>query len=196
MPDSGTPQPPFTAAGAPSSLRNWIIVGAVILAALIYLAYSRRQMAPPSGGVGLLMSAPSVRGMAAPDWTLRDIQGHRVDLAQFKGHPIVLDFWATWCPPCRMEIPLWQQLQSQYRSQGLVIIGVSEDAGPGDVANFLKTTPLDYRVVMADSSLDGSWGVPEGLPITFFIGKDGKIRSRAVGLEAQSELTRRVQQIL
>lgn len=181
---------------------NWVIVGLVIVGGLLYLAKSRRDQAQSAIANGtmpshapLLVSA-SVHGAAAPNWTLPGIDGKPVSFSQFKGHPVVIDFWASWCGPCKEEIPFWKQLQDKYRSQGLVIIGVSEDDSTADVKNFLKTTPLNYPVVMDQQRLESSYGMPEGLPTTFFIDRNGKISARVLGLEAQPELEHRVQQIL
>ena len=188
---------------ARSRALNWIIIGVVVIGALLYLAKSRRDQAQRSGaavamtaGNSLLLVAPEISGRAAPDWTLPDVDGQPVDFAQFKGHPVVIDFWASWCGPCKDEIPWWNQLQAKYKGQGLIIIGVSEDDTVDDVKNFLKTDPLDYTVVMDQQRLQSSYGMPEGLPTTFFIDRNGKIVSRVLGLEAQPELEHRVQQIL
>lgn len=187
---------------ARSRAMNWIIVGVVVVGALLYLAKTRRDQAQSSGSASAvarnapLLVAPNIAGRPAPNWTLPDVNGKPVDFSQFKGHPVVIDFWASWCGPCKDEIPWWNQLQAKYKDKGLIIIGVSEDDSVNDVKNFLKTTPLDYTVVMDQQRLESTYGMPEGLPTTFFIDRNGKVSARVLGLEAQPELEHRVQEIL
>lgn len=188
---------------ARSRAMNWIIVGVVVVGALLYLAKTRRDQAQRSGMANAavavnapLLVAPDIAGRPAPDWTLPDVNGQPVDFSQFKGHPVVIDFWASWCGPCKDEIPWWNQLQAKYKDKGLIIIGVSEDDSVNDVKSFLKTTPLDYTVVMDQQRLESSYGMPEGLPTTFFIDRNGKVSARVLGMEAQPELEHRVEKIL
>lgn len=206
---SPTPPPPPDARGPnpppPSQRRrqvqNWIVIGAVLIGGLIYLAHTRRQAeqnAAASGapiGDGLLEGANFV-GRRAPDWTLPAPDGKPVSLAQFAGHPIVLDFWATWCGPCQVELPWWKQLQEEYRAQGLVIIGVSEDASVKDVQGYLKTHAMNYPVVVDLGHLEASYGDPLGLPTTLFIRRDGTISARIEGLEDQPVLESHVKEIV
>lgn len=194
------PKPP-----APrSAALNWIIIGLVIIGGLVYLAYSRKNAAPPAtdavnGAAGeAILQAASVRGRTAPNWTLQDVNGKPVSLSQFAGHPVVLDFWATWCGPCQIEMPWWQALQKQYASQGLVVIGISEDQSLADVQKFLTKTPINYQIVWdsGKSDLSAGYGTPFGLPTTLFINRDGKITQRVTGLESKPELDKAIREIL
>lgn len=181
-----------------SAALNWIITGVVLIGGLVYLAYSRRNTVPASANStsSAILETASVVGRTAPGWTLEDVNGKPVSLSQFKGHPVVMDFWATWCGPCQIELPWWKELQDQYRSQGLIIVGVSEDAKLSDVTSYLAKNPLNYKIVWDNAQLGPSYGSPFGLPTTLFINRDGKITQRVEGLEGKPELDKAIQAIL
>jgi len=112
----------------------------------------------------------------APNWQLRDINGEPISLADFKGKVVILDFWATWCPPCRKEIPGLVTLQRKYQDKGLVIIGVSLDQqGPSVVKPFMRELGMNYRVVMGDEKIVSDYGGIEAIPTTFIIDRQGKV---------------------
>ena len=122
-------------------------------------------------------------GDMAPDFTLPDLVagGSDFTLSDLRGKTVYLDFWASWCAPCLKSLPLYNQLYSKYRDQGLEIIGVNIDTSPEDGLDFLLDTPLDFKT---PSDVDGK--VPEayaivGMPTSFLIGADGTIKLVHVG---------------
>jgi peroxiredoxin len=118
----------------------------------------------------------------APDFTLTDLSGQPVTLSEHRGKVVLLDFWATWCPPCRKEIPHFVELYDQYRDQGLEIIGISLDqAGVETVQKFAEEYQINYPVVMGHAEVAGSYGGIRGIPTTFAISREGKIVETYVG---------------
>jgi thiol-disulfide isomerase/thioredoxin len=134
---------------------------------------------------------------AAPGWSLKDVDGKPVDLSEFKGKVVILDFWATWCPPCRTEIPGYIALQKKYAADGLVVIGVSVDTdGPAAVKKFAKDLGINYMIVMADDDIQNAYGPILGYPTTFIIDRNGMIRDKKLGRMPAADFEKRVLAVL
>lgn len=130
---------------------------------------------------------------AAPAWAAKDLTGAEVKSDQFKGKVVVVDFWATWCPPCRAEIPGYVELMKKYGKDGLVIVGVSMDeAGPAVVKAFSDKFGVNYPMVMGDDKVLAAFGGIEALPTTFLIDRNGQIRDRKVGAEATEDYEKKI----
>ena len=133
--------------------------------------------------------APAVRAQTkgdenhpvAPTFSLTDITGKPLKLSDYQGKVVVLDFWATWCGPCRIEIPGFIELQKRYAAQGFTMIGISMDDSPGPVVDFYKELQMNYPVAVGNDRLGELYGGMEGLPTTFLIGRDGRIYAKHVG---------------
>jgi thiol-disulfide isomerase/thioredoxin len=118
----------------------------------------------------------------APPFLLQDLNGNVVSTAQWQGKVVILNFWATWCPPCREEIPILVDLAKKYKD-GLLIVGVSVDDGsPDDVLEFAKAFHMNYPVVMWSHELVSEYGGVPALPTTFLINKDGRVVQKHEGL--------------
>jgi peroxiredoxin len=148
-----------------------------------------------------------LNGQQAPNFILQDLQGQNISLASFKGHPLVVDFWATWCGPCKLEIPWLEDLQKQYAGQGLQIIGISaDDLDKGDpaklftekheISDFATKMHINYPVLLDANSIADSWGGVDALPTTFFIDRNGKIVASTVGLPARDEIVSDIQKAM
>lgn len=120
-------------------------------------------------------------GALAPDFSLPTLTGGKLELSTYRGKVVLLDFWATWCDPCREEIPRFVDLQNKYGSQGLQIIGVSMDDDPAPVRDFYQHFKMNYPVVMGNAKVGEAYGGVLGLPIAFLIGRDGRIYSKHIG---------------
>jgi cytochrome c biogenesis protein CcmG/thiol:disulfide interchange protein DsbE len=133
--------------------------------------------------LGLALLGPQLRAEPAPDWKLQDLDGKTVKLSDYKGKVVILDFWATWCPPCRAEIPHFIELQKQYGAQGLVIIGMSLDEGGAKVvSDFAKAKEINYPVVIGTQDIATAYGGIEAIPTTFIIDAKGNIVNKYIGL--------------
>ncbi|MDZ4815938.1 MAG: TlpA disulfide reductase family protein [Verrucomicrobiota bacterium] len=141
--------------------------------------------------------AKDMKNQMAPAWELKDIDGKTVKLSDFKGKVILLDFWATWCPPCREEIPGFINLQKKYGDKGVVIIGVSVDeGGPDVVKKFAQKLGVNYPMLMASPELPDQYGGIEGIPTTFIIDKTGKIVDIHVGMTPEAEFEKIIKGLL
>ena len=118
----------------------------------------------------------------APAWVLQDVNGKTVKSSDFAGKVVILDFWATWCPPCRAEIPGFIDLQKKYGDKGVAVIGVSLDQeGPSVVEPFMKKLGMNYPVVMGDDQIVQDFSGIEGIPTTFIIDRSGNVVGKHVG---------------
>lgn len=141
--------------------------------------------------------AGNLQADPAPPWALQDLRGKTVNLSDFRGKVVVLDFWATWCPPCREEIPHFVDLQKQYGGQGLAVVGVSlDDVGPDAVADFVKKNNVNYTIVMGNGDVTERYGHIQGIPTTFVIDRDGNIVSKHAGFTEASVIEGDVKKLL
>lgn len=143
------------------------------------------------------MSHPRSQQSVAPDFQLEALDGTTVRLSDYRGKAILLNFWASWCPPCREEIPWFVDFQNKYASQGLQVVGISVDnTDPKEVAEFIRQRGVNYPVLVADNKVVEAYGGVEGLPTTFFIGRDGHITRLVEGLVGHDEAERNIKQAL
>jgi len=125
---------------------------------------------------------PQVNYPQAPNFELVDANGKKIRLSDFKGKVVILDFWATWCAPCRMEIPGYVDLYKKYNDRGLEIIGISLDRdGWTPVRPFMKQYNINYPIVIGDMDIVQAYGGIQSIPTTFIINRNGEVVERKIG---------------
>ena len=118
----------------------------------------------------------------APQFTVKGLDGRNLKLSDFKGKAVVLDFWATWCGPCRASMPHLSHLQDRYSRQGLVVLGLSvDDADAQTVRRYADRLGVKFRLAMADERVLDLYGPIRSIPTTFFINRRGEVTRRVVG---------------
>ena len=130
-----------------------------------------------------------VHNVPAPDFELPTLDGRKVKLSDFRGQAVLLNFWATWCPPCKIEMPWLENMQKQYARDGLVVLGVAmDDTESAKIAQFAHEAGVNYPVLLGTDQVSDDYGDVHSLPTTFYIDRKGTIVAKAVGLLGPKEI--------
>lgn len=133
----------------------------------------------------------------APEFSLKDSDGKNLSLADYKGKVVLLNFWATWCGPCRVEIPWFVEFEQKYKDHGFAVIGVSmDDDGWKAVKPYIAEKHMNYRIVVGDDAVGSLYGGVDNLPTTFLIDREGNIAATHVGLVSKNDYQNEILQLL
>ena len=178
-----TPPPSGGAGRNPLAL----VVVAVVVAGMLYLGLHMAKRPRPH----------LTQATLAPDFTLESLDGKSMRLSDLRGKAVLLNFWATWCTPCKIEMPWFVEMQRQYGAQGLQIVGVAmDDASKEDIAKFAKDMGVNYPILIGKEAVGDEYGGVPALPETFFIGRDGKIVDKILGLRGKGDIVEDIKKAL
>ena len=178
-------------------MKRTFLVLLAILTGVTLMIVAARHLQPTAsaknaGGIGAL------KGATAPDFTLKTIDGKTLKLSDLRGKAVLLNFWATWCAPCRIETPWIVDIQKQYGGQGLQVVAVSMDdeSDADSVKKFAEEMHMTYPILRGTEDVGNEYGGVEFLPTIFFVGRDGKVTGRILGLRGREDIEDNVKKAL
>jgi peroxiredoxin len=197
-----TPAPDAALPPKRPSPARWIVaaaagVGIALFAIPFLLGGARREAAPVTGSERASVCTAK-QAPANLNFTVKDMHGADVKLADYKGKVVLLNYWATWCGPCKVEIPDLVALQDKYRDRGFVVLGVSQDDDPETLRSFAASFKMNYPVLVGRDKpeLLDAQGPLWGLPTSYLIGRDGTICTRHLGPATKEQFAREIEALL
>lgn len=170
----------------------------VVVAGLLFVgkSASKRGAMASTGGH---LSVGNYKGSVAPDFELKVLgqPDKSMKLSELRGKGVLVNFWATWCEPCKLEMPWFVELQKQYGPQGLQIVGVAmDDTDEKTIGEFAKKMGVNYPIMMGTEKVADQYGGVDGLPTSFFVDRSGKVVDRAMGLVSESVIVDNIKKAL
>ena len=179
---------------------RWAIaaVSALALAILTLAADPWPSIHFGAEAAGAAAACPANAKPANLNFTLKDLNNRDVTLSSFKGKVLLLDFWATWCGPCKVEIPWFVEFQNKYASSGLQVVGVLTEDTADKARPFAQQWKMNYTILQGNDrdDVDDAFGPMFGLPVTVVISRDGKICGKHVGLSAKDAFEKEIKALL
>ena len=167
------------------------LAASVVVAGLCLTGCNREQ--PPSKSA----VKQNTDRKAAPEFSLKDVDGRTVSLSEYKGKVVLLNFWATWCGPCKIEIPWFIEFEQKYKDKGFAVLGIAMDEeGLEVVKPYLGQSKVNYRILLGNDSVATLYGGVDSLPTSFVLDQEGKIAATHVGLVSKSEYENDISQLL
>jgi thiol-disulfide isomerase/thioredoxin len=155
---------------------------------------SHATLIPDKGGSaaqqGPELEGPKLTGKAAPAFVLTNLEGKKVSLGDYKGRPVLVNFWATWCAPCKLEMPWFEEFRKRYASQGFEILGVTDDADAGKdvIAKAVQKAGVSYPILLTDGKIEKVYGATDYLPMSFYVDRNGIVVEETAGLGTKDEI--------
>jgi thiol-disulfide isomerase/thioredoxin len=166
---------------------------------------NRIVLVPTTPGQGTAQAAdgdgdappPQLRGKIAPAFTLITLEGKKVSLADYKGRPVLVNFWATWCVPCKLEMPWFEEFRAKYQAQGFEVLGIAEDdAGKDEIAKAAKKVGATYPILLTDGKVAPAYGGIDYLPTSFYVNSKGVIEEQTSGLASKDEVEANIKKLI
>src|ERR1700674_696552 len=183
-------------------MKRMVLVGVTVLALIAgtYFADKATRVKPKITGK---VDSPAFSAQRAPDFTLKDLDGKDVSLSQFKGKVVLINFWATWCDPCYIEIPWLIEMQQKYSGKGFTILGVVlDEEGKSVVAPWVakerfnvdgQKLPMNYPILLGNDAVGDKFGGLLGYPTSILISRDGKMIKRVTGILTYDEISKAIE---
>lgn len=177
--------------------RNALIIVAVCIVVALLIYAGARYSRPTAAAEAAAVKVSDSQGSAAPEFQLASLSGQNVKLSDYRGKAVLLNFWATWCAPCKIEMPWFVDLYKQYQPQGLEIVGVAmDDSGHDEIERFVKEMKVNYTILQGTEKVGDAYGGVQFLPETFIIDRNGKIVKTLFGIHSQSDFEDAIKQAL
>jgi thiol-disulfide isomerase/thioredoxin len=183
----------------PDTRRNAAIIAlvGVTVSFMLYVAAAKSRQVRNEAQVSQLIGA-EFGGKQAPDFELKTVDGARtIKLSELRGKAVMVNFWATWCGPCKIEMPWFIEFKNKYGAQGLEIVGIAmEDTEPAQIKAFTDKMGVNYTIVKGKEAVATAYGEVEDLPTTFFVDRNGVIGAQYKGLHSKSDFEDRIKESL
>jgi peroxiredoxin len=175
--------------------RKPVVAFVVAMVVMVMVLFGIERAGRSAGHLGAPRA--DVEGKVAPDFALQSIDGKTVRLADFRGKAVLLNFWATYCAPCKIEMPWFVELQDRYAAEGLQVVGVAmDDASPDDIEKFASELGVNYPILVGEETVGNAYGGVQFLPSTYYIGRDGKVVGKVFGLKTKNEIEENIKNTL